>query len=82
MLQRTGETRAIADIKIGKRHRRDLGDIDGLAASIADPEIGLLHPITIDQHGHLLAGARRLAACKRLGWTEIPVQVRIAEKRR
>ena len=31
----------IDDITVGERHRRDLGDIDGLARSIA--EIGLLH---------------------------------------
>jgi hypothetical protein len=29
-------TRPIADITIGVRHRRDLGDIDSLARSIAD----------------------------------------------
>jgi ParB family chromosome partitioning protein len=34
-----------ASIRIGRRHRRDLGDIDGLAASIAS--IGLLHPVVI-----------------------------------
>jgi ParB family transcriptional regulator, chromosome partitioning protein len=60
-------------IRVGKRHRRDLGDIAALAASIED--IGLLHPITVDEQGGLLAGARRLAACKRLGWREIPVIV-------
>ena len=64
---------AIADIKVGTRHRRALGDIEGLADSIAD--FGLLHPITIDENGWLLAGMRRLAACKHLGWTEIPVNV-------
>jgi len=36
---------AIADIKIGKRHRRELGDLAGLAASIAD--VGPSHPIVI-----------------------------------
>jgi ParB family transcriptional regulator, chromosome partitioning protein len=61
----------IADIKVGKRHRRDMGDIDGLAESIED--IGLLNPITIDEGGRLLAGARRLAACKQLGWKTIPI---------
>jgi ParB family chromosome partitioning protein len=50
-----------------------MGDIDGLAESIED--IGLLHPITVDEQGWLLAGARRLAACKRLGWKDIPVNV-------
>jgi ParB family transcriptional regulator, chromosome partitioning protein len=63
----------ISRIKVGKRHRRDMGDIESLAASIAD--IGLLHPITVDEDGRLLAGARRLAACKRLDWKGIPVNV-------
>jgi ParB family chromosome partitioning protein len=63
----------ISRIKVGQRHRRDMGDVAGLAASIED--IGLLHPITVDEENRLLAGARRLAACKQLGWKEIPVNV-------
>lgn len=62
------------DIKIGPRVRRDLGDIGPLATSIAD--IGLLHPIVVTQHGQLLAGQRRLEACKSLGWETIPVTVK------
>jgi ParB family transcriptional regulator, chromosome partitioning protein len=50
-----------------------MGDIAALAASIAD--IGLLHPITVEGTGRLLAGARRYAACKLLGWKDIPVNV-------
>ena len=49
-------TRAVADIRVRKRHRRDLGDIEALAASIA--AIGLINPITIDEGGRLLAGAK------------------------
>jgi ParB family chromosome partitioning protein len=63
----------VADIKVGKRIRKDMGDIEGLAESIED--IGLLNPISVDEDGRLLAGARRLAACKRLGWKTIPVNV-------
>jgi ParB family chromosome partitioning protein len=63
----------IADITIGERHRSDLGDIEGLAASIAD--IGLLNPITVDERGQLLAGARRLAACKLLGLEQVEVRI-------
>ena len=48
-------------IRIGKRHRRDLGDIDGLARSIGD--LGLLHPVVVRPDGKLIAGERRLAAC-------------------
>ena len=60
-------------IRVGKRHRRDMGDIDALAESIED--IGLLHPIIVDEDGRLLAGARRLAAYKRLGRAKIPVNI-------
>ncbi|SRR6266851_5612839 len=41
--------RRIGEIRVGRRHRRDLGDIDGLAASIAD--IGLLQPVVIMPDG-------------------------------
>jgi len=58
-----GPTRPLDAIVVGDRHRRDLGDIAGLATSIA--KIGLLNPITDDENGRLLAGARRLAAYKR-----------------
>jgi ParB family chromosome partitioning protein len=58
-----GATRPLDAIVVGDRHRRDLGDIAGLATSIA--KIGLLNPIAVDENGRLLAGARRLAACKR-----------------
>ena len=63
----------IADIKVGDRHRRDLGDIAGLAESIR--AVGLLHPIVIRPDGMLIAGERRIEAAKALGWTEIPVNI-------
>lgn len=63
----------IVDIKIGLRHRHDMGDIDGLAASIK--ELGLLHPVVINPEGTLIAGKRRIEACKRLGWTNIPIHI-------
>ena len=66
-------TVAINTIKIGERHRRDLGDIDGLARTIAD--VGLLHPLVIRPDSTLIAGARRVAACKLLGWTDVRVNV-------
>jgi ParB family chromosome partitioning protein len=69
----TQRTMRISDIRIGERHRRDMGDIPRLAASIAD--VGLLHPITVDENGWLRAGARRLAACKQLGWKEVDVKI-------
>jgi N6-adenosine-specific RNA methylase IME4 len=60
-------------IKIGKRHRADLGDIKQLAHNIA--EIGLLHPIVVTPDGSLIAGARRLMAFRTLGRDTIPVTV-------
>ena len=68
-----GEKRAISAIRIGKRHRRDMGDIDALAKSIS--EDGLLHPIVITKDNDLLAGVRRLATCEQLGWTDVRVTV-------
>src|SRR4051794_13303113 len=65
--------RPLDSIRIGERHRKDMGDIDGLARSIAD--VGLLHPIVAKPDGTLVAGERRLLATKQLGWTEIPVTI-------
>ena len=63
----------IAKIKVGVRHRRDMGDLAGLSASIA--EIGLLHPVVVTPDRKLIAGERRLKACTELGWKTIPVNV-------
>jgi len=63
--------RDIDSIIIGERHRKNLGDIKVLAASIAD--IGLLHPVVIRPDGVLIAGLRRLEACKLLSWSKVPV---------
>jgi ParB family transcriptional regulator, chromosome partitioning protein len=63
----------ISKITVGARHRRDMGDLASLARSIRD--IGLLHPIVVSQDGLLLAGGRRLEACKMLGWQDIPVTI-------
>jgi ParB family transcriptional regulator, chromosome partitioning protein len=63
----------IYKIVIGQRHRRQLGNIDALAANIG--ELGLLHPVVVRRDGLLVAGERRLEACKRLGWRSIPATV-------
>lgn len=60
-------------IQIGYRYRRDLGDLRSLADSIA--EVGLLHPVVVTPEARLIAGQRRLEACRLLGWAEIPVTV-------
>jgi len=63
----------IAAIRVGHRHRKDMGDIGALAASIAD--IGLLQPIVVTPDNRLIAGERRLRAAEELGWTEIAVRM-------
>ena len=70
---KTAATMPIDQIKVGARHRRDMGDVDGLAASIA--EVGLLHAPVVTPDGTLVAGARRLQAVQKLGWTDVPVRV-------
>ncbi len=59
----------INDIKIKKRVRRDLGDLEALKNSLRT--YGLLNPITINSKYELIAGERRLQAAKQLGWTNI-----------
>lgn len=59
----------ISEIKVIKRVRKDLGDIDSLKDSLK--RYGLLNPITIDSKNRLIAGERRLEAAKALGWTNI-----------
>src|SRR6202790_2563404 len=61
----------IDQIQVGFRYRRELGDLRSLADSIA--EVGLLHPVVVTPEGRLIAGQRRLAACRLIGWTDIPV---------
>jgi ParB-like chromosome segregation protein Spo0J len=63
----------IEDIRVGERRREDFGDIEGLAASIE--KYGLFHPIILDDKNGLLAGERRLIACQKLGWKEIPARL-------
>lgn len=56
----------IEAIKVVGRYRKDLGDIPALAKSIAS--VGLLNPVTVTSDGQLIAGQRRLEACRSLGW--------------
>lgn len=59
----------LTDIKIGKRFRKDLGDIDALAASIE--RLGQLQDIVVGPDGQLIAGYRRVKAVQQLGWKTI-----------
>jgi ParB family chromosome partitioning protein len=57
--------KAISEIVVeeGARIRKDVGDIAALEKSIAN--VGLLNPVVIDENNRLVAGYRRLAACRR-----------------
>lgn len=66
---------AITDIKVepAKRRPLNLEKVAELAESVG--RIGLLNPVTVLDGGRLIAGYHRLEACRRLGWTTVPVMV-------
>ncbi len=67
------EEMRITEITVGQRHRQDLGDLEALMDSIE--ELGLLHPVVVTPEGTLVAGMRRIEACKRLCMETVPVRV-------
>lgn len=66
--------RTLDSIRVGRRHREDLGDIDALAASL--DKHGIFQIITVDVDGNLVCGLRRYAAMRKLGWKRADVWVR------
>jgi ParB-like chromosome segregation protein Spo0J len=88
-VDRTGITKVIRPKEIkeisvdvllkGYRYRQDLGDIESLKQSIQNS--GLWHPIVVKEDGDdppsykLLAGGRRLAAVKELGWDKVMANI-------
>jgi len=63
----------IEDIKIKKRIRKDLGDLTSLIDSLRSH--GLMNPVVITKNNELIAGHRRIASAKVLGWKSIDVMV-------
>ena len=63
----------IKDIKIKKRVRKDLGNLEDLKESLRT--YGLLNPITLNSRYELIAGERRLQAATQLGWTSINANI-------
>jgi N6-adenosine-specific RNA methylase IME4 len=63
----------VDEIHVGRHHRKDLGNLDALADSIR--ELGLLQPLTVTPDRRLVAGERRMAAVRLLGWADVPVHV-------
>lgn len=60
-------------IVVSDRIRKDFGDIQELADDIK--ENGLINPPVVNKDYVLLAGERRLRACKLLGWPQIEVRM-------
>ncbi len=63
----------IDDIKVKKRVRKDLGDLESLKDSLKT--YGLMNPITLNSEYELVAGERRLEAAKLLGWERINANI-------
>jgi len=63
----------ISKIIIKDRSRKDFGDIQELAESIK--EHGIIQPIAITPDNILIAGERRIKACKTLGLSQIEAYV-------
>ena len=59
----------IDSIKVKKRIRNSNVPIEPLVESIR--QYGLMEPIVVDQYSRLIAGFRRLQACKALGYKQI-----------
>ncbi len=66
---------AIEQIRIDQatRIRKDVGNLEPLQQSIS--QVGLINPVLIDEQGTLVAGFRRLSACRNLGWKEIEATI-------
>ena len=63
----------LADVIVGVRHRKAVGNIQALARSIA--ETGHLEPILVDAEMRLVDGQRRLLAAQELGLAKVPALV-------
>ena len=63
----------IEKVVVKDRIRKDFGDIKELADDIR--QNGLINPPVVNRDYELLAGERRLRACKSLGWSQIEVRM-------
>ncbi|HET7615887.1 MAG TPA: ParB N-terminal domain-containing protein, partial [Bacillales bacterium] len=67
----------IEKVTVSERFRKDFGNIDELAQDIETN--GLINPPVVTHEYELLAGERRLRACKHLGMQQIEVRVMAAK---
>lgn len=63
----------IKEIKVKKRVRKDLGNLENLKESMKI--YGLMNPVTLNRKYELIAGERRLQAAIQLGWTNISANI-------
>lgn len=75
---------ALDKIIPGDRYRRDLGNIEELAANIIEQDEngvprGIIVPLIVNSKMELQAGGRRYAAAKLLGLKKVPVVIRPTE---
>jgi len=61
------------DIKINSEYLRLDSNVDMLAKSIE--QVGLIHPLSVNEKNELLAGGRRYCALKKLGVEEVEVSI-------
>lgn len=55
------------------RIRKEIGNLQPLMDSIS--KVGLINPILIDEQSNLVAGFRRLEACRKLNMEEVEVRI-------
>src|SRR5215211_1704732 len=65
------------DIDAESRFRKSINDDDIQSLCDSIQEVGLIHPIVITKGDKkkLIAGHRRIEACKKLGWSKIPAWI-------
>ena len=63
----------LSEIKTDREYLRLDSDVETLAKSI--DQVGLIHPLSVNEDNELLAGGRRYCAVKSLGWEEVEVSV-------
>ena len=61
----------LSDIKTNSDYLRLDSDVDMLAKSIE--QVGLIHPLSVNEKNELLSGGRRFSAVQKLGWDEVEV---------
>ena len=61
----------LSEIKVNNKYLRLDSDVELLAKSIE--QVGLIHPLSVNEKNELIAGGRRYSAMKNLGWDEVEV---------